>query len=173
MEVKASLKHLRISPRKTRLVAGLIRGMDVTKATNQLKFLNKKSAHPMLKLLDSAISNAVNNYDLDKKNLTIKEIKVEDGKTLKRWMPRAHGRATVIRKRMSHIYITLSEIVDSGKREAKKVVIEEPVKLEDLGQKSKSDKKDKIEKGEKSADSKIGKSDNKSFTGKMFRRKAG
>jgi hypothetical protein len=74
---------------------------------------------------------------------------------------------------MSHIYITLSEIVDSGKREAKKVVIEEPVKLEDLGQKSKSDKKDKIEKGEKSADAKIGKSDNKSFTGKMFRRKAG
>lgn len=173
MEVKASLKHLRISPRKTRLVAGLIRGMEATKAINQLKFLNKKSAHPMLKLLESAVSNAVNNYDLDKKNLTIKEVKVEDGKTLKRWMPRAHGRATVIRKRMSHIYITLSEIVDSGKREAKKIAVEEPVKLEDLGQKAKTDKKDKSEKNEKSADSKINKSDNKSFAGKMFRRKAG
>lgn len=173
MEVKASLKHLRISPRKARLVAGLVRGMTAVKAVDQLKFLNKKSAHPILKLLNSAISSAVNNYDLDKNNLIIKEIRVEDGKTLKRWMPRAHGRATVIRKRMSHIYIILSEIVDSGKREAKKIVIEEPVKLEDLGQKSKSDKKEKIEKVEKSVDTKVGKSDNKSFAGKMFRRKAG
>lgn len=173
MEVKASLKHLRISPRKARLVAGLVRGMTAVKAVDQLKFLNKKSAHPILKLLSSAISSAVNNYDLDKNNLIIKEIRVEDGKTLKRWMPRAHGRATVIRKRMSHIYIILSEIVDSGKREAKKIVIEEPVKLEDLGQKSKSDKKEKIEKIEKSVDTKVGKSDNKSFAGKMFRRKAG
>lgn len=172
MEVKASLKHFRISPRKSRLVAGLIRGMEVNKASNQLKFLNKKSAHPMLKLLNSAVASATNNFDLDKNNLVIKEISVEDGKTLKRWMPKAHGRATVIRKRCCHIYITLSEIVDSGKREAKKIKIEEPVKLEDLGQKSKVDKKDKIEKNEKSADTRGAKSD-KSFAGKMFRRKAG
>ncbi len=171
MEVKANLKHLRIAPRKTRLVAGLIRGLDVNKAINQLKFANKKSAEPILKLLNSAVSNAVNNYDLDKNNLTIKEIRVEDGKTLKRWMPRAHGRATVIRKRMSHIYITLSEIVDGGKREAKKIKTDDPVKLDDLAQKPKPKgraKEDKIEnkKGGEGASS-------KGFGAKVFQRKAG
>lgn len=199
MEVKASLKHLRIAPRKTRLVAGLVRGMEVNKAVNQLKFLNKKSAKPILKLLNSAISSAVNNYDLEKNNLIIKEIRIEDGKTLRRWMPKAHGRATIIRKRMSHVYIILSEIVDSGKREAKKNKIEEPVKLDDLSKKPESGKKkkkisedlekdsinseNKIEKGSEVVDprgqgkgknTKIeGKSSSKSFAGKMFRRKSG
>jgi large subunit ribosomal protein L22 len=201
MEVKASLKHLRISPRKTRLVAGVIRGLEVNKAVNQLKFLNKKSAKPMLKLVQSAISSAVNNYELDKNNLIIKEVRVEDGKTLKRWMPRAHGRATVIRKRMSHIYLILSEIVDSGKKEAKKVKVEEPVKLDDLAKKPKSDKKEKVSKDDKAlATKKVktekeeekgveivdprghgkgkntkieGKSSSKSFASKVFRRKAG
>ncbi len=189
MEVKASLKHLRISPRKTRLVAGVIRGLEVNKAVNQLKFLNKKSAKPMLKLVQSAISSAVNNYELDKNNLIIKEVRVEDGKTLKRWMPRAHGRATVIRKRMSHIYLTLSEIVDSGKKEAKKVKVEEPVKLDDLSKKPKSDKKEKVsaekkdevaknikteKPEEKLKNTKIeNKASSKSFASKVFRRKAG
>lgn len=171
MEVKANLKHLRIAPRKSRLVAGLIRGMEVNKAINQLKFANKKSAEPILKLLNSAIANAVNNYDLDKNNLTIKEIRIEDGKTLKRWMPKAHGRATVIRKRMSHVYLILSEIVDSGKREAKKIKTDDPVKLDDLAQKPKAkgkSKDDKIEskKGGEGASS-------KGFGAKVFQRKAG
>ena len=116
MEVKASLKHLRISPRKVRLVANLIRGLETEAAISQLKFLNKKAARPVLKLLESAIANATNNYNLDKKNLRIKEIRVEDDKTLRRWLPRAHGRATILRKRMSHVYIVLSEIVSSGKK---------------------------------------------------------
>lgn len=185
MEVKANLKHLRISPRKARLVVSLVRGLEVNKAVNQLKFLNKKSAKPVLKLLNSAIANAVNNYDLDKNNLIIKEIRVEDGKTLKRWMPRAYGRATVIRKRMCHIYIVLSEIVASGKKEAKKLKVEAPVKLEDLGKKSKTDKqkdktdkndinkKENIDKEEKIVDDKINKSGNKNFASKVFRRKSG
>lgn len=172
MEVKASLKHLRISPRKTRLVAGLVRNMEVSKAVNQLKFLNKKAAKPVLKLLQSAISSSVNNYDLDKNNLVIKEISVEDGKTLKRWMPKAHGRATVIRKRMSHIYITLAEIVDSGKREAKKLKVEEPVKMDELAKKPKADKT-KTDKKEKSLEGKSAKADSQSFASKVFRRKAG
>lgn len=201
MEVKATLKHLRIAPRKTRLVAGLIRGLEANKALGQLKFLNKKSAGPILKLLQSAISSAVNNYDLDRNNLIIKEVRIEDGKTLRRWMPRAHGRATIIRKRMSHIYLTLSEIVDSGKKEAKKIKVEDPVKLDDLAKKPKSEKSEKISKKEKVAENKIdksekteekgvevvdprslgkgknskieGKSSAKSFAGKMFRRKSG
>lgn len=170
MEVKASLKHLRSAPRKTRLVAGLIRNMEVNKAINQLKFLNKKVAKPMLKLLDSAVASAVNNYDLNKSNLIIKEIKIEDGKTLKRWMPRAQGRATILRKRMSHIYITLGEIVDSGKKEAKKVKVEEPVKLDELAKQPGKGKKE--DKGKMAGD-KESKASTKGFAGKMFQRKAG
>lgn len=187
MEVKASLKHLRISPRKTRLVAGVVRGLEVNKAINQLKFLNKKAAKPTLKLLESAIASAVNNYDLDKDNLIIKEIKVDEGRVLKRWLPRAHGRATVLRKKMSHVTIILSEIVDSGKKEAKKTEVEAPVKLDELSKESKKEKKqsDKKEKTEKpKADEKVSKSSeksekieskgsSKSFTSKVFRRKSG
>jgi large subunit ribosomal protein L22 len=169
MEVKASLKHLKIAPRKTRLVAGLVRGLEVNKAINQLKFLNKKSAHPVLKLINSAVASAVNNFDLDKNNLIIKEIRVEDGKTLKRWMPRAHGRATTIRKRMSHVYITLAEIVESGKKKAKENKIEAPVKLDDLSKQTKKEKD--IE--HSSEKSKVAKTENKSFAKKVFRRKAG
>jgi len=175
MEVKASLKHLKIAPRKTRLVAGLVRGLEVNKAINQLKFLNKKSAHPVLKLINSAVSNAINNFDLDKNNLIIKEIRVEDGKTLKRWMPRAHGRATTIRKRMSHIYVTLAEIVESGKKKVKENKIEAPVKLDDLSKQAKKDTETtdhNLEKG-KGAKSESKTAGNKSFAKKVFRRKAG
>jgi len=173
MEVRASLKHLRVAPRKARLVAGLVRGLDVNKAANQLKFLNKKSAKPMLKLLDSAVANAVNNYDLDKSNLTIKEIKVDEGRVLKRWLPRAHGRATILRKKMSHVTVILSEIIDSGKKEAKKVKVEAPVKLDEVSKEAKKAKKDdKVEKEADKTKNEL-KSSNKSFANKVFRRKAG
>ena len=132
MEVKAKLKHLRMSPRKVRLVASLIRGLEIEKAIDQLKFANKKAAKPVEKLLNSCIANGVNNFGLEKENLLIKEIKVDDGATLKRWMPRAHGRATPIRKRCSHVSITLSEIKESGKKKGKKHKLEAPVKLGDL-----------------------------------------
>lgn len=170
MEVKASLKHLRISPRKVRLVANLIRGLETEAAISQLKFLNKKAARPVLKLLESAIANATNNYNLDKKNLRIKEIRVEDDKTLRRWLPRAHGRATILRKRMSHVYIVLSEIVSSGKKEAKKVVVEEPVKLEELGKKTKAGAKEDVKTKTKETKRKAS---SKGFAKKVFQRKAG
>jgi large subunit ribosomal protein L22 len=172
MEVKASLKHLRTAPRKTRLVASLVRGLKVSKAVDQLKFSDKKVSKSILKLLESAIANAVNNYNLDKDNLIIKEIKVDEGKTLKRWMPRAYGRATVIRKRMSHVSLILSEIVDSGKKEAKKVEVDDPVKLDDLSKKAKSeDIKASASDDEKKIDDK--KASDKGFASKVFRRKAG
>ncbi len=173
MEVKSSLKHLKVSPRKTRLVCSLIRGLKVSEAIDQLKFSNKRVARSILKLLNSAVANAVNNYDLDKDNLIIKEIKVDEGKTLKRWMPRAYGRATVIRKRMSHVSLLLSEIVDSGKKEAKKVKVEDPVKLDDLSKKGKSEdiKPSASDEDDKKIDDK--KAPSKGFTSKVFRRKAG
>ncbi len=122
MEVKAKLRHLRIAPRKVRLVVGLIRGLNVTEAEQQLMFLNKKSAKDILKLLNSAVANAENNFKLAKKDLKIKEIKVDEGFTLKRWMPRAHGRATMLRKRSSHVTLVLEGEKKEVKKAPKKTV---------------------------------------------------
>lgn len=147
MDVKAQAKHIRISPKKVRLVADLIRGMQANKALDQLRFLNKKAAKPVSKLIKSGLANAENNYELDKKNLYIKEIKVDEGKTLHRFIPRAYGRATPIRKRMSHINLILGEIKDSGKVEPKKQEAEAPVSLAELSKQAEGEAKGK--KGEK------------------------
>lgn len=120
MEVKAKLNNLRMSPRKVRLVANLIKKMDVNVAKAQLKFLTKRAARPIGKLLDSAIANAENNFSLDKNNLYISKILVDSGSTLKRWLPRAFGRATPIMKRTSHITIILSEKIPSKSKKIKK-----------------------------------------------------
>jgi len=130
MKVKAKLNNLRISPRKVRLVIDLIRGLDVSEAKIQLNFLVKKSAKPILKLLDSAVANAKNNFKLDESNLYISEIFASEGPTLKRIMPRAMGRAFHIRKRTSHITIVLDEkvIKTDKKKEEKKVLKKEEKK---------------------------------------------
>ncbi|MDF1496654.1 MAG: 50S ribosomal protein L22 [Patescibacteria group bacterium] len=109
MEVIAKLNRLRMSPRKVRLVAGLIRRMKIAEAETQLKFLNKAAAEPMLKLLLSAKANAEHNHKLDPNTLWISHLTVDGGKTLKRWRPRAYGRAGAIRKRTSHITLKLSD----------------------------------------------------------------
>ena len=113
MEVKAKAKYIRMSPRKVRLVADVVRGLAVEKAMDQLVFVKKHAVRPIEKLLNSAVANAENNFELEKKNLYIKEIKINEGPTLKRWKPRARGRATPIRKRTSHIDIVLAELVES------------------------------------------------------------
>lgn len=105
--ITAKLRHLRISPRKVRLVADLIRGLKVSEAEKQLKFLPKRAAEPVLKLLNSAVANAINNFKALKENLFVAKITVDSGSTLKRWMPRAMGRATPIKKRTSHLTIVL------------------------------------------------------------------
>jgi len=109
MEVKAQLKQLRIAPRKTRLVANLVRGMNVEDARVQLSFTRKKSSEALLNLLNSAVSNAKNNFNLDEDNLYISKIIVNEGRTLKRWKPRAMGRSARIRKRTSCVIIVLNE----------------------------------------------------------------
>ncbi len=105
--ITAKLNYLRISPRKTRLVVGLIRGLPVIEAERQLIFLTKRSARSVLKLLRSACANARHNHSLEKESLYIDKIFVDQGPTLKRWMPRAMGRATPIMKRTSHLTIVL------------------------------------------------------------------
>lgn len=104
--VTAKLKHLRISPRKVRLAANLIKDLPVKEAEKQLIFLAKKASQPVLKLLRSAVANALQ-ANLSEKSLYIKSIKVDAGPTLKRWRPRAMGRAAPINKRTSHITIVL------------------------------------------------------------------
>jgi len=105
--ITAKLRHLKISSRKVRLVVDLIRGLNVIEAEKQLKFLPKRAAEPVLKLLNSAVANATNNFKALKENLSIVKIMVDPGPTLKRWMPRAMGRATPLKKRTSHITIVL------------------------------------------------------------------
>ncbi len=132
MDVRAKAKYIRISSKKMRLVADIVRGMEVNKALSQLNFVNKKSAKPIKKLVESAIANAKHNYNLDKNNLFIKEIRIDKGRTLHRWTPRALGRATPIRKRSSHISLILGELVDSGVVKSKKQEVAAPVSLEEM-----------------------------------------
>ena len=109
MLIKASLNNIRIAPRKVRLVADLIRGASFGEAERQLMFSDKKSALPVLKLLRSAKANAKINFNVqDASLLHIKEIRVDEGPhSLKRFFPRAMGRAYPIMKRISHINLIL------------------------------------------------------------------
>ncbi len=109
MQAKASLRMHRSTPRKTRLVADLIRGKGVDEAETILQFTNKRVAKPMLKLLQSARANAVNNHDMFEDSLFVAEIQVGDGPTMKRMLPRARGRADIMQKRTCHIDIVLEE----------------------------------------------------------------
>ncbi len=128
--IKAKLRHLRISPRKVRLVANLIKGLTVVEAENQLKFLTKRSSTQVLKLLNSAVANAKHNADSPKDNLYIAEIFVDTGPVLKRWRPRAMGRAAPIAKRTSHLTIILDQIKKGTKKKLAKEKIEPTVKEE-------------------------------------------
>ena len=127
MEVRAIARYVRMSPRKVRLVTNLIKGVRVDIARTQLNFLPKAAALVVLKLLNSAVANAVNNNHLDEKNLRIMSATTDGGPTLKRWRPRAMGRAAPIKKRTSHITIVLTEIVPSVPKEEKKAVKAEAI----------------------------------------------
>ncbi len=106
-EVKAKLSFLRMGPRKVRLVADLMRGRRVPMLIDRLSLMNKKAAGYLLKLLKSAVANAKNNFQLEMETLRVKSIMVDGGPVLERWMPKAHGRATPIRERTSHITLIL------------------------------------------------------------------
>jgi len=106
---QATLKYARISARKVKIVADLIRGKDVNEALAIVKFTPKAASEIIEKLLKSAIANAENNHGMDSKNLYISEIYANQGPTLKRIRPAAKGSAVRIRKRTSHITIVLSE----------------------------------------------------------------
>lgn len=169
MQIKASLKHLHIAPRKVRLVANLVRGMEAKRALLELNNLPKKASDPILKLLKSAVNNAKNNFQLDEAGLYIKEIKVDGGPVFKKFMPRAFGRAAAIRKRTSHVSVILEtkDLTDKAPGHAKS---EAPVERDITAEDIKSDFIGKEKGG--SQQEKIKKSQNKGFTRKIFSRKA-
>ena len=109
MEVQAKLRYARITPRKMRLVGNFCKGLGVEKAQHQLRFCQKKGGRLLSSLLTSAVANAREKGGVDTENLFVKQVRVDDGPVLKRFMPRAMGRATKILKRMCHITVILDE----------------------------------------------------------------
>ena len=105
MEVRASLKDVRVSPRKARLVADAVRGKRVVDAIAIARFLPQKTAHDIEKLLKSVAANAENNYDLDPEDLWIKAIYADDGPTYRRFKAKARGRVGRIQKRTCHLTV--------------------------------------------------------------------
>jgi large subunit ribosomal protein L22 len=124
MKVHATLTNLRIAPRKVRLVTHSIIGVDARESLLQLEKQVKKSSKPILDLLKSAMANAVNNNGLDAANLYVFEIRVGDGLRLKRWLPRAFGRATPLLHRGSNVTIILEEKIEGKNRTQKKAAKE-------------------------------------------------
>ena len=109
MEVKASAKYMRISPRKIHILTGAVKGKPVESALNILKFMPQKAAGILEKVIRSAVANADQNSDIDIDRLVVRNIIADQGPTLKRWRARARGRATRILKRTSHITVVLDE----------------------------------------------------------------
>jgi large subunit ribosomal protein L22 len=109
MEIRAAARFVRISPRKARLVMGQVRGKKAEEALNELAFAPQRGAGIVKKLIHSAVANAQENAAMDVDSLYIAKIYADEGPTLKRWRPRAQGRATRIRKRTSHLTVILGE----------------------------------------------------------------
>lgn len=193
MKVTAKLNNIRIAPRKTKLVADLIRGLDVSDALNQLDSQIKRTSPLMKKLLQSAIANGENNLGLDKSNLYVYDVQIGAGPTLKRWMPKAFGRAGEIRKRTSKIEIVLEERVEGKGRKTKEQMesekkkrMEEKKKAEKAQAKEREEKEksrdkekemkepeeNRTERIRETKDQEQGRKDNKTWKNRIFRRKS-
>lgn len=136
--MKAYLKQVRISPKKVNVVAALVRGKNVTEALTQLKFVPKRSAPVLAKLIASAAANAENNFKQDKEKLMISKIIVNEGMTLKRGMPISRGRWHPIKKRTAKILVELSPALEKEAKATKVTKASKDVKTD----KPAKDKKD-------------------------------
>ncbi len=110
-EVKAFARYIHVSPRKLRLVADLVRQTPVDTALEQLRFSSKDAALPLSKAINSAVANAIHNFNWNKADLFVKAVTIDQGPVSKRYVPRAQGRAFVERNRTSHINVTLESKV--------------------------------------------------------------
>jgi large subunit ribosomal protein L22 len=110
--VRASARYVRVAPRKARLVADQVRGLHIDQARALLQFSPRGAARDIQKLIESAAANAENNHDLVADEMRVAKITVDEGPTLRRYRPRALGRATPINKRTSHIAVALTPVED-------------------------------------------------------------
>ncbi len=133
-EAKATLSDYRQSPRKVRVVADLVRGKSAADAAAMLSFVPKRASLPIQKLLNSAIANA-KNLSIPLENLVVKEIAVDGGKILYRRLPMSRGRAFTMRKRTSHVTLTLAEKIPKAKKSKNRL------NLNELKEESKKTKK--------------------------------
>lgn len=117
MEARAQARFVRVTPMKARRVVDLVRGLPVAEAQAILRFAPQAASEPVGKVLDSAVANAVNNDGLNEDDLLVLEARVDEGPTMKRFRPRAQGRASRIRKRTRHITIVVGEpeLAEAGK----------------------------------------------------------
>lgn len=165
-KTRAKLNYLRITPRKVRQVADLIRGLPVNEAEAQLLFQRRRAARALLKLLRSAVANAKTNQRLDADKLFIESLSVDQGPMLKRSLPRARGMATPIHKKSSHVTIVLGEKPEFKPRF--KIVHEKKVKLPPEERvKAKKEKPMK-----EHAEEKVSREKKPGFFTKIFRRKS-
>ncbi len=119
MEATAILRFVRLSPQKGRLVADLVRGLPVERALEILSYSTKRAAHPVKKVLESAIANAEHNEGADVDELRVQTICIDEGPVLKRFHARAKGRGARILKRTSHIRVTVSDVKPTRKKRGK------------------------------------------------------
>lgn len=122
--IKATLNFLKMGPRKVRLIADTMRGHKVGLVLERLSMNSQHAAKPMLKLLKSAVANAKHNFKYEVDTLRVKSITVDGGPVVKRWMPKAHGRATPLRQRTSHINLVLvheEPLAKKAKKSIKKI----------------------------------------------------
>ncbi len=124
--ITASLQNYRITPRKVRIVADMIRGKNVAEAKIILANVSKKARHPLSHLIDSAVANAAHNFKIDNTALFVKEVRVDQGFVLKRSIPMSRGRAFPMKKRTSHVKIVLAPMVE--KKRSKKTAKAEATK---------------------------------------------
>lgn len=173
-EQTAKLKYLHVAPRKTRLVADALKGLSVNEAEARLLMEPKRASAALLKLLRSAVADAKNNAKLNPEILFVKEIRVDSGPMIKRYMPRAMGRANPIQKKTSHITIVLAESekaksprfkIIKPEKISKKEKIKRMAKAGEEEAKKPKESKEREEK-QKPAGGKQG------FIKRMFRRKA-
>jgi large subunit ribosomal protein L22 len=171
MEIKAKLNYLRIASRKVRLVANLIRGMDVKEAETQLRFMPKRASAPLLKLLNSAIANAKNNFNLEKNVLFIKKLTINQGPPFKRWRAGARGRANPIAKKTSHINLVLD--IKKGVKTKEPAQKAKPIEAGPPKSESFGEEEAKVKKPKFRAPKKIEKKPkSKGLFKKVFKRKA-
>lgn len=126
--VKAQLNGLRMSPRKVRLLVGLIKRRSVSVALDQLNNMTKRASGPLVKLVESAVANAKNNFKIDADHLFVKDMWVDEGVKLRRFRPKGFGRANPIEKKTSRVNLVLEDRAPKVAVAAPEVVAEKPAK---------------------------------------------